>query len=98
MTKASDSRVVLEGYIVVPDSDLSQILKELPNHIKLTKEEEGCLLFSVLQRSSEPNVFDVFEEFADKNAFDRHQERARQSTWSEVTSNVERYYTVRGIT
>ena len=98
VTEVPNSRVILEGYIVVSDGDLPQVLKELPNHIKLTKEEEGCLSFSVLQRPSEPNAFDVFEEFADRTAFDAHQRRVRRSVWGEVTANVERHYKVKGIT
>ena len=97
MTETHNSRIVLEGHIVVADSDLPLVLKDLPNHMKLTRKELECLTFSVVQRSSEPNVFDVFEEFVDREAFDIHQKRARQSTWGKITANVERHYKVNGI-
>lgn len=74
MTELPNTRVVLEGYIVVSNSDLPQVLQELPNHINLTKEEEGYLAFSVLQRPSEPNMFDVFEK---QNRCDRCIEDSR---------------------
>ena len=98
MTTVSDSRVTLEGYIVVSNSNLPQVLQELPNHIKFTKAEEGCLLSSVSQRSDEPNIFNVFEEFSDKAAFDAHQERVRRSVWGRVAANVDRHYKAKGIT
>lgn len=97
VAEVPNSGVVLEGHIVVLDRDLPLVLKELPNHIKLTREEKGCLVFSVSQRSSEPNVFNVFEEFTDRRAFDEHQKRVRHSVWGEATANVERHYKVRGI-
>lgn len=96
--EVQNSRVILEGHIVVADSDLPQVLQELPNHIKLTREEEGCLVFSVLQRPGEPNVFDVLEEFTDGRAFDEHQKRTRLSVWGKITANVERHYRVKGAT
>lgn len=39
--------VILKGYILVNPSDLKIIEKELQNHIKLTREEENCLIFEV---------------------------------------------------
>lgn len=89
------SKVILEGYIVVPDDDLEAVSAELPTHIALTLEEEGCLLFKVTQKPSAPNVFNVHEEFVDQSAFELHQQRVRQSAWGEITTNVERHYTVR---
>lgn len=97
MVEVVNSKVILEGYIIVSDGDLPRVLQELPNHIRLTKEEEGCLSFSVLQRPDEPNAFDVFEEFADRTAFETHQRRSRRSVWGEITANVERHYEVKGI-
>ncbi|TCK08663.1 putative quinol monooxygenase [Marinobacterium mangrovicola] len=89
------SKVILEGYIVVPDDDLEAVSAELQTHIALTQEEEGCLLFQVTQKPGAPNVFNVYEEFVDQSAFELHQQRVRQSAWGEITTNVERNYTVR---
>jgi len=41
------SKVILKGYITVLYEDLSAVREELPNHIKLTLQEEGCLVFEV---------------------------------------------------
>jgi len=43
------SKVILEGHIIVPDADLNAVKEELDNHIKLTREEDGCLIFNVTQ-------------------------------------------------
>jgi quinol monooxygenase YgiN len=41
-----------------------------------------------------PLGFDVYEEFADKESFELHQQRLKASHWGKVTVNVERYYEV----
>lgn len=50
------SKLILEGYIVVPNSDLAQVLAELPAHIELTRNEAGCLCFEVSQSLEAANV------------------------------------------
>lgn len=87
-------KVVLKGFIEVPERDLSAVLLELPAHIHLTKAEEGCLAFEVVQDESKPNRFSVYEEFVDQEAFDRHQTRVRNSKWGAVTTNVARHYEI----
>lgn len=87
-------RVMLKGHIVVPETDLASVLAELPTHIKLTLEEEGCLRFEVKQSSEAENIFSVYEEFADRVAFEAHQRRVRASAWGEITVNVERHYEI----
>lgn len=84
------SKVILTGFILVPAEDLPAIKKELINHKQLTLQEEGCLIFDVVQCQSNPSRFNVYEEFVDKSAFEAHQERVKSSYWGEVTVNVER--------
>lgn len=88
------SKVILEGYIIVPDSDMGQVQAELPNHIELTRKESGCLVFNVLQDEEHRNKFNVYEEFRDQAAFDNHQARAGRSKWAKVTTNVARHYEI----
>ncbi len=87
-------KVTLTGYIVVPPDDLARVLAELPNHIELTRNEPGCIAFEVTQAPSDPYRFDVAEEFQDRQAFERHQQRVRSSFWGEVTTHVERHYEI----
>ncbi|MGX9419053.1 putative quinol monooxygenase [Vibrio sp. RC27] len=88
------SKVILQGYIVVPDSDLAVVKTELVNHKRLTLEEAGCLTFTVTQDVADVHQFHVYEEFVDQTAFDHHQARVKSSTWGKVTKNVERHYQI----
>lgn len=86
------TKVTLSGHIIVPENDLKRVLAELPNHIALTHQEAGCLVFTVEQNMTNRFRFDVYEEFIDKASFETHQARVAVSYWGEVTKHVERFY------
>ncbi|MDI3324061.1 antibiotic biosynthesis monooxygenase [Pontibacterium granulatum] len=88
------SKVVLEGHILVPDADLATVTDALETHILLTQQEKGCLVFHVTQNAQNPNRFEVYEEFVNRESFERHQQRVRHSAWGTVSINVERHYQV----
>ena len=88
------AKVILEGHIIVPAGELEQVLRELPNHIALTRLEAGCLVFTVEQTQDNALRFNVYEEFIDRAAFELHQQRAASSKWGAVTQKVERHYQV----
>jgi len=88
------SKVTLKGFILVPESELELVKNELVNHKRLTREETGCITFSVIQNSENALRFDVYEEFTDKVAFEQHQKRVKASHWGKVTVNVERHYEI----
>ena len=88
------SKVILKGFIVVPEEDLDVVEEELENHRRLTLQEPGCITFEVTKRKSNPFCFDVYEEFKDRSSFDLHQERVKASYWGKVTVNVERHYEI----
>ncbi|MDN3556863.1 putative quinol monooxygenase [Halomonas maura] len=88
------SKVVLEGYIVVPDNDLAAVTAELPTHIQHSRKEDGCLQFEVTQQPEAQNIFNVYEEFVDRHAFEAHQLRVSTSAWGNIAANVERHYSV----
>ena len=87
-------KVTLEGYILVPNEDLALVLQDLPQHIRNTQSESGCLIFNVEQQKDNPNKFIVYEEFINKEAFEFHQERVRNSQWGKATRNVQRHYQI----
>ena len=89
--------VILQGYIIVPASDLATVIEELDNHLALTRAEEGCKVFEVSQDPSDPTRFNVYEEFQGHASFLKHQERARASKWGSITTNVQRYYEIAGM-
>jgi quinol monooxygenase YgiN len=93
----SMGKVILEGYIVVSESDLINLKEHLDEHIKLTRAENGCIVFNVEQRNGKELIFDVYEEFSDKEAYYFHQERLKASPWYKATRKVERHYDVSGL-
>ncbi|WP_086930172.1 putative quinol monooxygenase [Agarilytica rhodophyticola] len=88
------SKVILQGYIVVADRDLSAVETELPKHIIRTRLEEGCLEFQVTRDSYNTNIFNVYEEFTDRNALEAHRERVKTSNWGKVSAGAERHYKI----
>ncbi len=88
------SKLALKGHIVVLPEDLASVEAELPEHIKLTRLEEGCLKFDVTQDPENQSVFWVYEEFVSRAAFEAHQKRVRTSEWGKVAANAERHYEI----
>ena len=87
-------KVILEGYILVRKDDLNAVTAALAGHIKLTRQEQGCLLFEVTQDNDDKNRFNVYEVFSNQTAFEFHQTRVRHSVWGTITKDVERHYQV----
>ncbi|MFS8152153.1 putative quinol monooxygenase [Vreelandella titanicae] len=86
------SKVILKGFIIVPEPDLNAVKAELINHKRLTLAEPGCLVFEVVQCTINPYRFDVYEEFIDRDSFERHQARVKSSACGKVSANIERHY------
>lgn len=86
------SKIILQGYILVPNADLEAVKSELPNHIQLTRQEAGCLVFEVSQDNENINRFNVYEEFVSENAFKLHQQRLSDTQWAKISSGLERHY------
>ena len=86
------SKVILKGFIEIPEEDLAKVIASLPKHTELTLQEHGCLEFKVEQDEKNPTQFHIYEEFISKDAFEFHQERAKASEWGKVTKNIKRNY------
>lgn len=91
------SEVTLMGHIIVPVSALDVVEAELPTHIQLTRDEPGCIEFSVTQDKTTPTIFYVSERFESPAAFAHHQNRVRTSKWGAITTDVARHYTITGL-
>lgn len=76
----------------MPADRVSEVSAALKDHIKLTREEAGCLFFNVDACEKIAGRFLVSEAFVDEAAFQFHQERAGASPWAEVSSGVPRDY------
>ncbi|WP_373959818.1 putative quinol monooxygenase [Vibrio gigantis] len=92
------SKVILQGHILVPDNDLEAVTQALVVHKELTLSEPGCIVFRVSQSTLQPNRFEVYEEFTNREAFETHQNRVKTSDWGKITKNVTRHYQVTDVT
>jgi quinol monooxygenase YgiN len=76
---------------IVEEVALIQAL--LPEHIRLSRAEPGCLTFNV-DPTADPLVWRLDESFADKAAFEAHQTRTRASAWFKATAQMRRDFQV----
>ncbi|MBD8064650.1 antibiotic biosynthesis monooxygenase [Devosia sp. PTR5] len=87
-------KVRLTGTLICgTDAECDAVRQYLPEHIRLTRQEPGCLSFEVAQ-SSDPLVWTVKELFLDRAAFDAHQVRTKGSEWASQTATIRRDYTI----
>ena len=73
--------------------DVELVRRHLPEHLRLTREEPGCISFGVSE-TDDPLIWRVEELFADRAAFDFHQQRTRASEWFTATSAIPRDYEI----
>lgn len=86
--------IKLNGILIVPDSEIALVEKYLPDHIALSRAEDGCISFNVKPDPKNPNHYIVKEEFVDQAAFDFHQKRGKDSAWGRATSHLERQFNI----
>lgn len=71
----------LTGTLTCPTpDDLVIVQTYLPDHIRLSRAEPGCISFTVTQ-SADPLIWLLDETYTDKAAFEAHQTRNRASVW-----------------
>lgn len=89
--------VRLSGFLrCASGEDAGTVRRHLADHIRLTRAEPGCISFEVAQ-TDDPLVWRVEEVFADRAAFDFHQQRTRASEWFSATSSIQRDYEISGL-
>ncbi|MEZ8636121.1 putative quinol monooxygenase [Vibrio cyclitrophicus] len=88
------SKTILQGHILVPDNDLEIVIQALVVHKELTLAEPGCIVFRISQSTLQPNRFEVYEEFTNREAFEAHQQRVKASQWGDISKNVTRHYQI----
>lgn len=86
--------VRLSGFLqCLSKDDVELVRRHLPEHLRLTRAEPGCLSFEVSE-SDDSLIWQVEELFADRAAFDFHQQRTRASEWFRATSTIPRDYEI----
>jgi len=82
----------LSGQLLCGSAEEAAIVaRHLPDHIRLTRAEPGCLSFDVVQ-TADPLVWQVDETFTDQAAFAVHQARTGTSDWARTTADIPRRY------
>lgn len=89
--------VHLTGVLVCATEEEARIVSlRLPDHIKLTRAEAGCISFDV-KPTGDPRVWAVEERFADQEVFELHQQRVAGSDWGRATVGITRRYSIEGL-
>ncbi|SDW35482.1 Quinol monooxygenase YgiN [Ruegeria halocynthiae] len=94
MAHHDNAKVHLNGFITVPADRLEEVRNALPEHIALTRAEQGCISFEVVEDGDHPGRFNVAELFTNQAAFDSHQKRTRASDWYQITQGLPREYSI----
>ncbi|KPP91089.1 MAG: hypothetical protein HLUCCA08_14215 [Rhodobacteraceae bacterium HLUCCA08] len=84
----------LTGHMDVPEDRVATVAAALPEHLRLTRAEPGCLRFDIGRDPACPIRFEVDEAFRDRAAFDAHQTRAAGSDWARITAGCTRVYSI----
>ncbi|CUH83131.1 putative quinol monooxygenase [Thalassovita mediterranea] len=88
----TQKQIQLTGAMICTTERLAEVRAALPEHIRLTRLEPGCLKFDVVERDG--GRFEVDELFSDRAAFDAHQARGAASDWARVTAGLPREYEI----
>lgn len=75
------------------EADVEVVRAMLPEHIRLSRAEPGCVSFDV-QPSTDPLIWLLDESFADRAAFQAHQTRTRASDWFRATAHLGRDFQI----
>lgn len=85
----------LSGFLVCRSlEEADRVAALLPEHVRLTRAEPGCLRFEVWRSHADPCRFAVTERFRDRAAFEAHQARTAATIWSRATRGIPRDYVI----
>lgn len=87
------SYVVLTGFLICRSlEEADRVAALLPEHIRLTRAEPGCLAFEVVRSMADPVRFAVREIYSGSADFEAHQARVAASPWGRSTKGIPRDY------
>lgn len=87
--------VTLNGFLVCRTlEEADRVSKLLPEHIRMTRAEIGCVRFEVWRSQADPVRFAVREIFTSRETFQAHQDRTRDSLWWASTQHIPRDFRV----
>ena len=80
-------RVIARFYIKKESIEIFK--KEAEKIIKKTRNEKGCLFYSLFQDVSSPGEFLFYEEYASQDALDIHSNSEHLKTFRTIVSNMQ---------
>lgn len=81
----------LTGRLICPDAaQVVMALSLLPDHVRLSREEPGCLRFDLWQDQDDPSIWHLSELFVDADALAAHAARTRNSRWGQQSAAIGR--------
>lgn len=84
----------VQGRLICQNEAQARIAREnLPEHIRLTREEPGCVSFEVTP-TDDPFVWALNETFTSAETFRAHQARTKASHWGRVSEGILRDFEV----
>ena len=87
------AHIVLTGFLICRTlEEADRVAAMLPDHIRMTRAEPGCLTFEVIRSMADPVRFAVREIYKCRADFDAHIARVRASDWGRATRGVTRDY------
>ena len=87
-------KVYISGYIDVPLDRLADVKNAMPDHIRASRSEPGCLFFELTHDADVPGRINVKEAFTSLEAFDFHQENRKDTHWSNITVGITRNFEI----
>ncbi|MCU0912530.1 MAG: antibiotic biosynthesis monooxygenase [Rhodobacteraceae bacterium] len=87
-------KITVTGYLRARPEDRALIKRLLPEHIRLSRAEPGCLKFDVVASPTVADAWELDEAFVDRAAFEAHQACTRASAWGRETAHILRDVTV----
>jgi nucleoside-diphosphate-sugar epimerase/quinol monooxygenase YgiN len=88
--------VTLTGHIEIAQGELQALQDALPEHIRASQDEPGCLHFSVRQDVAVPTRYHVYERFMNRESYLAHQSRIKNTPWETASRNIVRHYNTYG--
>jgi quinol monooxygenase YgiN len=79
--------------ICASQEEAALVATHLPEHIRMTRLESGCLSFDV-EQTDDSMVWRVEELFSDRPAFEAHQDRVKRSARGAATKAIRREYQI----
>jgi quinol monooxygenase YgiN len=87
--------VTLTGFLICRSLEEADRVSELlPEHIRQTRSEIGCVRFEVWRSRADPVRYAVYELFTTREAFEAHQIRTEASAWFRATRHIPRDYRI----